>query len=180
MQWYVIKESGENDTIVDVILDHNTTAFVAYNTTTPYVTYENASIKTQVEADTTEWTEGLNPRLITAQEIADITNTTTFDGSSSKWFYFNGTGDNKQTKASWGQGTSPYAWLFDYTNGCETSGCNTADSSNDGYWTSSPVSDYSGSAWSVFRFGTLRNYNVDSDDDFGVRPVITIDKSVLN
>ena len=49
-----------------MILDHNITAIVTYNTITPYVTYDKASIKSTVEIDTTGWTSGLNPRLITA------------------------------------------------------------------------------------------------------------------
>ena len=159
-----------------MILDHNIIAIVTYNTITSYVTYDKASIKSTVEIDTTVCPSGLNPRLITAQEILTITNTTTFDGSSSKWFYFNGTGDNKQTQASSSRGDNEYAWLFDYTKGCEELGCNTADSSTWGYWTNSPVSGEPNSAWRVFSNGGLYTFDVGRDGYYGVRPVITFSK----
>ena len=174
MKWYIFNDSGDNYTM---ILDHNTTATVAWNSNG-----SNASmgeVATALSTDTTGWTSGLNPRLITANEIASITNTTTFDGTYNTWFYLNGSGDKKQTQVSTSQGTNEYAWLFDYTNGCESYGCNTADSSNYGYWTSSPVSDYSDGAWIVGRCGDLTGSNVDNDSDYGVRPVITIDKSII-
>ena len=49
MKFYVIKDNGSS---VDVILDHNTTAKVAYNAKILYVAYENASIKSTVDSDT--------------------------------------------------------------------------------------------------------------------------------
>jgi hypothetical protein len=186
-----------------MILDHNITAIVTYNTITPYVTYDKASIKSTVEIDTTGWTSGLNPRLITADEVAHIVGADRND--TIKWSSSKGYGpDDIETKSSWiyldgGRNSDPtvyasgsngwqkqyansstpsnYAWLFDYTNGCESYGCNTADSSNYGYWTSSPVSDYSYSAWGVFRNGRLLSDGVDNVDYCGVRPVITLSKS---
>ena len=176
MKFYIFDDSGDT---YKMILDHNTTALVAYNTKQPYyVEYSQASIKSTVDSDTTGWVG--SSRLITANEIATITNTTTYDGSTSKWFYFNGTGDNKHTQASSSQGDNEYAWLFDYTNGCESYGCNTADSSTSGYWTSSSVSDRSGNAWSVHSRGRLNYILGSSDVTYGVRPVITINKSVLD
>ena len=177
MKWYIFNDNI-NKNKVNMILDHNTTDTVAYETSGTYKEYAQASIKSQVDTDTTGWTSGLNPRLITAQEVADITNTTTFNGSSSTWFYFDGTGTNKQTRVSSTQGASPYKWLFDYTNSCTSYGCNTADSSTYGYWTSSPI--YSHLAWYVARFGSLDIYDVDDDGILGVRPVITIEKEVLS
>ena len=92
MKWYVIKASSASEETVDVILDHNTTAKVAYETSGTYKEYAQASIKTTVDDLVTINGWQVTPRLITANEIAIITNTTTFDGSSSKLFYFNGTG----------------------------------------------------------------------------------------
>ena len=172
MKFYIYDDSGDT---YKMILDHNTTAKVAYETSGTYKEYEQASIKSTVDSDTTGWVG--SPRLITANEIATITNTTTYDGSDSKWFYFNGTGDNKQTQASSSRGDNEYAWLFDYTNGCESFGCNTADSSTNGYWTSSPVSVRSYYAWRVRNYGRLNYSNVDDGDNYGVRPVITLSKS---
>ncbi len=177
MKFYVIKDNGSS---IDVLLDHNTTATVAYETSGTYKEYAQASIKTQVDSDTTGWTNGLNPRLITANEIATITNTTTFNGSSSTWFYFNGSGDKKQTKVSSTAGDNEYAWLFDYTKNCTNNGCNTADSSTFGYWTSSLVSDYSNFACNVDCSGSSYFYSVGNDGSYGIRPVITVSKSIFN
>ena len=174
MKFYIFDDTGDTYTM---ILDHNTTAKVAYETSGTYKEYEQATIKSTVDSDTTGWVG--SPRLITAQEIVTITNTTTFDGSSSKWFFFNGTGDNKQTRVSSSQGDNEYAWLFDYTNGCESYGCNTNDSSNYGYWTSSPTTDYSRYGWYVYSHGSLDCWGVSSASFPGVRPVITIDKSIF-
>ena len=177
MKWYVIKDNGNS---IDVLLDHNTTATVAYETSGTYKEYAQASIKTQVDSDTTGWTSGLNPRLITTNEVASITNTTTFDGSSSKWFFFNGTGDNKHINPSTSQGDNEYAWLFDYTYNCTSYGCNTADSSTRGYWTSSPASNYSDCAWFVQYDGRLDAGLVIIYTSFGVRPVISVSKSHIS
>ena len=198
MKWYVIKESGTSDETVDVILDHNTTATVAWNSNG-----SNASmgeVATQLATDATGWTSGLNPRLITADEIAHIVGAdseSTIKWSSSKnygtddienkssWFYLDGSGTTYSSSDGWqkqvatSQGASNYKWLFDYTNGCRSYGCNEEESSNYGYWTSSPVSDISSSAWFVGYYGSLGNYYVGTGNDFGVRPVITIDKSKL-
>ena len=171
MKFYIFDNSGDT---YKMILDHNTTATVAYETSGTYKEYSEASIKTTVDNDTTGWVG--SPRIITANEIAAITNTSIFDGSPSKWFYFNGTGDNKQTSS---QGDNEYAWLFDYTKKCTSYGCDTADSSTYGYWTSSPVSIFSDLAWFVNNDGSLRDYYVDSDGNYGVRPVITISKSQI-
>ena len=177
MKWYVIKDNGDS---INVILDHNTTATVAYNTSGTYVEYNSASIKNQVNTDTTGWTSGLNPRLITANEIATITENTTFNGSSSTYFYFgsnNTTNYSSQTEEQKARQRS-FAWLFDYTYNCTNYGCNTADSSTSGYWTSS--SGTSSDAWSVLYYGYLFNIYVGGGGSYGVRPVITIPKSTFN
>ena len=192
MKWYVIKASGTSDSTVDVILDHNTTATVAwvtkadYNDNTKWNNYNRndkgpITANEQLATDTTGWASGLSPRLITANEIAAITGNTTFDGSNSKWFYF-GSNDSTyyslQTDVEQAKQES-LAWLFDYTKNCTTYGCNTADSSNSGYWTSSPPSDDSSTVWLVNLQGMLGVFDVYVDNIYGIRPVITISKSSL-
>lgn len=190
MKFYIYDDSGDT---YKMILDHNTTAKVAWVTKDDYLSAGGTeedwnkfnrnskgplTVNAQLATDTAGWVG--SPRLITAQEIADITNTTTFDGSTYTWFIFDGTETNKQTQASSTQGASPYKWLFDYTKGCESYGCNTADSSNYGYWASSPVSDASDGAWYVGRFGGLHGDNVNIGSSSGVRPVITLSKSQIS
>ena len=172
MKFYIFDDSGDT---YKMILDHNTTAKIAYNTTTPYVSYENASIKITVDTDTTGWVG--NPRIITADEIAKVISTKTFDGSSSTWFCLDtGVPDNSNYCAK-SSGTSSYKWLFDYTGGCTSYGCDTEDSSTYGYWTSSPVSDYPNNAWGVYGRGFLSRSDVNTNTDTGIRPVITLSKS---
>ena len=65
-------------------------------------------------------------------------------------------------------------WLYDYLE-------DTTHPVSDvyGYWTASPLAGYSDDAWFVYCDGDLY-FNVVSSDDYGVRPVITISKSLMN
>ena len=176
MKWYVFNDKEGNAT-VNVILDHNTTAGVAYNSTG-----NNSEMKEVADAlktDTKDWKN--TARLITANEIAKITGNTGWDASKGEqpWFCFD---TNKSDTTNWcskAQGTSKYAWLFDYTNECTSYGCNTSDLSTYGYWTSTSYKDNSISAWRVVRSGNLSNDNV-TNNGFGIRPVITISKSNIS
>ena len=77
------------------------------------------------------------------------------------------------------QGASKYAWLFDNTYECINYGCNKEDSSNYGYWTSTPVTGLSNRVWNGDRFGSLDYTSVDNSNNSGVRPVITVSKKSL-
>ena len=174
MKWYVFNDKEGNAT-VNVILDHNTTAKVVWNSTG-----NNSEMKEVADAlktDTSAWKN--TARLITANEVAKITKHPTFDATQSEqsWFCLD---TNQSDTANWcskAQGTSKYAWLFDYTYECTSFGCNTSDSSTWGYWTSSPYKcNSSSNAWHVGRIGNL-NSDFVTDTVFGIRPVITISKS---
>ena len=163
MKWYAFNDKEGNAT-VNVILDHNTTARVAWNST-----------GTVLEADTKNWKN--TARLITANEIAKITGHSTFDASKSgDWFYLD---SNNQTQTANESNKSKYAWLFDYTIGCTYYGCNTPGSSSWGYWTSTPNKDNTGYAWHVSEHGYLYINYVGYTHD-GIRPVITISKSNIS
>mgnify|MGYP000538064305 CR=1 FL=1 len=161
MKWYVFNDKEGNAT-VNVILDHNTTANVAWNSTAD-----------ALKKDTSTWKN--TARLITANEVAKITGHPTFDASKTgqSWFYFD---SNNQTQTANASNKSTYAWLFDYTDGCTSYGCNKADSSTYGYWTSTRRVDDSTQAWRVNRSSALSNLSV-TNNGFGIRPVITISKS---
>ena len=166
MKWYVFNDKEGNAT-VNVILDHNTTANVAWNSTGS--NSEMKEVKKALENDTGTWKN--TARLITANEVAKITKHPTFDASKENqdWFCLDTNKSDNTSYCAKAQGTSEYAWLFDYTNGCTNSGCNTLDLSTWGYWTST-------SSWHVSRFGHLSNTNANYADS-GVRPVITISKA---
>ena len=175
LKFYVFDDTGDT---YKMILDHNTTASVAYADWDDKGEYNPALINLTIASDTSGW-EG-NPRLITADEIAAITENTAFNGTTSTWFYF-GSNDttyySSQTEEQKARQRS-YAWLFDYTNGCVNKGCNIADSSVSGYWTSSTVANDSSYKWAVKPTGGLY-YQLSGSDEFGVRPVIELPKSLF-
>ena len=192
MKWYVYNDDGTNYTM---ILDHNTTALVAWNSKGSNT--EMKGIKTELDnlVSTSNWK--VTPRLITADEVARITGAKdaldwTSDktyanppvkGTSISYFYLDGadgTDTTWHTQIAKTQGASKYAWLYDNTNGCESYGCNIADLSTYGYWTSTPVVGSSYLAWRVGRVGDLSNDYVDRGNVYGVRPVITLSKSILS
>ena len=173
MKWYVFNDKEGNAT-VNVILDHNTTAGVAYNSTGS--NSEMKEVKKALENDTKDWKN--TARLITANEVAKITGNTNWDASKENQTLFcldtnqsDGTNHCAKTK-----GTSKYTWLFDYTSVCTDYGCNISDSSNWGYWTSIPYKDNTINVWVVNSYGSLTLDYV-TRTVVGIRPVITISKS---
>ena len=169
MKWYTFNDEG-NDT-VNLLLDHNTTAFVEWassgtNTNGP------VEVKTQLENDTSSWNKSINARLIEAGEIAKITG---YPNWNNNWYYFH---DNTQTTYEGAAGTNKYAWLFDNTWSCTTNGCNVADSSTYGYWTATAHSRISSAAWNVHCHGILNRLEfIELSNYYGVRPVVTVLKS---
>lgn len=200
MKWYAFNDKGNLSSSIDLILDHNTTAVVAWNATGSNLNGP-ATMLTALQNDTSTWTgvakrsdfytlsngtvnytidySKYRARLITVGEIAKITGNNTFDETKiASWFFFD---SNTQTQVSSTAGASSFAWLFDYTAGCTNGGCNYADSTNYGYWTATAVAGSSVYAWRVNSYGDATN---DSNADFafnsGLRPVITISKSIFN
>ena len=173
MKWYVFNDKEGNAT-VNVILDHNTTANVAWNSTGN--NSEMKEVKKALENDTKDWKN--TARLITANEVAKITKHPTFDASRENQDRFC-LDTNKPDTANWcakTKGTSKYTWLFDYTSVCTDYGCNISDSSNWGYWTSIPYKDNTINVWVVNSYGSLTLDYV-TRTVVGIRPVITISKS---
>ena len=175
MKWYIYDDSGENYTM---ILDHNTTARISWNDDNINVSYEESNLYEVVEDLKTESGWVVNPRLITAEEIATITGKTGFDSTSANSWYYLDSKTHTQTAKT--QGTSNYAWLFDYTNGCTDYGCNISDSNSYGYWTSTTIgiSSSGSTVWYIYRNGNMYSYDVIRIYS-GIRPVITIPKSII-
>ena len=186
MKWYTFNDNEYSST-VNMILDHNTTAFVAYNSTGDNTSMKE--VKVALESDTESWNKSINPRLITADEIAQITNNTSFDAATSNDEYYFDSKD--QTIPVEGKGNSQYAWLFDYTYKCIDYGCNIADSNSYytngldgasifGYWTSTPIAYSDDEIWSVWRDGSVGLVTCNVEDTVGIRPVITVSKDIIN
>ena len=172
MKWYAFNDREGNAT-VNVILDHNTTTRIAWNSTG-----NNSEMKEVADAlkkDTSPWKN--TARLITANEVAKITGYTSWGTNITgyPWFCFDTNQQDDTNDCAKAQGKSKYAWLFDYTKECTSYGCNVSDSSTWGYWTSTQYVN-SIHVWFVARNGRL-DVNSASSTGHGVRPVITISKS---
>ena len=177
MKWYTFNDEGENASTVNMILDHNTTAKVVYNSTN--VNTEPKEVITALTSDTSTWNNNLNVRLITADEVAKITGNMNFNcltSVSDDWFYLD---SNSHTQVATSQNKSKYAWLFDYTNNCISYGCNIEDSSNYGYWTGTSVFNSDSRVWYIVRNGYMNYLDAKHDDNRGIRPVITISKDII-
>ena len=132
-------------------------------------------------------TTNLKARIITGEEVGIITvaagaedgtrayNWTLADG----YYYFSHTGKVLGTNIN-GTGSTELSWLVENTwaNANSGSTSNTYDEINEGYWTLSPYGTLATTAWRVCREGNLQGDRVDLNYN-GVRPVITIPKSVL-
>ena len=84
MRWYAFNDEGTST--INLLLDHNTTAKVAWASTG---TNANGpvEVKTQLESDTASWNKSINARLIEASEVAKITNNTAWTAGGS-FYYF--------------------------------------------------------------------------------------------
>ena len=207
MKFYAFNDNGGSN--VNLLLDHNTTAEVFWNLKVSTASGPK-EVLNQLKKDTALWQGTITPenysidqseqgsgvkyavdysdykaRLITAQEVAQITGNTTFDEkTSSSIFYFdtNTTTESKTCKYGNTSGCN-YGWLYDRTDtDCTNYGClNNSDLSTYGYWTISPNASTSGYAWCVYyNGGTLTNGYVGGAHRHGVRPVITVAKSNLS
>ena len=140
-------------------------------------------------------TTNLKARMITGEEVSALTvaagaasnsRAGTWTLSSGAYYYFSrddyvlGT---PTTKVSQGEtGSTELKWLVEntyaHTNSKSTN--NTYGSINYGYWTLSPSSGTSSGAWYVYHDGGLANSgDVSRLRSFGVRPVITLNKSIF-
>ena len=179
MKWYTFNDTASSNT-VNMILDHNTTALVQYNSNGN--NKEALEINNALISDTETWNKSLNPRLISAYEIAEIVGNVSFEGATS--YYLTGSLSN-------GLGTSKYSWLYDYTYKCTELGCNIYDNntynvrytSNTnvimGYWTNTAYSLSNINTYYLSKYGQI-DFNVaNSRTDMGLRPVVTLSKSVI-
>ena len=201
MKFYAFNDDGGDK--VNLILDHNTTALIAWNSSGRNTSGPN-EVLTQLKTDTYLWQGTETPsnytntdytvdynnykaRIITANEIAKITGNTEWDETTATdFYYFDSKTTTESSTCTEGRNTTgcQYGWLYDRTNkSCTTYGClNNADSSMTGYgyWTASSRADYSNNAWYVYHTARVLDHAaVEGVSYFGVRPVITISKSLI-
>ena len=173
MKWYTFNDDGSST--VNLLLDHNTTAKVAWASTG---TNANGpvEVKKQLENDIASWNGAVKStaRLIEASEIAKITG---YPNWNNNRYYFH---TNSNTEYKGAAGTNRYAWLFDNTRECTTYGCNVADSSASAYWTNTAYSGNFNTAFTVYYIGILsHDNNVANASGPGVRPVIEVSRDKL-
>ena len=180
MKWYIFNDDGDNYTM---ILDHNTTAGIKWNDDNENVAYESSNLYAVVQdlKTTSGWV--VEPRLITAEEVNIITGKTGWT-STSTYYYF----DSKdQTQTVKSKGSSKYAWLYDNLYDCESAGCNINDNNTYtknvqtwGYWTTTTYGNASSGSlvWYVSSRGLLNDFDAHFTN-YGIRPVITISKSII-
>ena len=146
------------------------------------ITPSNYTMDQSTQASKAKYTidySGYKARLITAQEVAQITGNTTWD---ERTFYFDTkTSSQSATCKSGNTSGCKYGWLYDRTNkGCTTYGClNNSDQETYGYWTASSYAGISNYAMQVNYEAEMTTYPV-IDSILGVRPVITVLKSKLS
>ena len=187
MKWYIY---SEDDNSYNMILDHNTTATVAWISKEDYINAggteekygeygrndkEAITVTNQLTHDTNTWSEALNARLITGAEVASVSNITSWNDNYDGSLCF---GSNKPNDIS---KRTQYAWLYDRTStNCELRGClNNSDNETHGYWTSTAELISINGAWHVDDAGYLSGNVVGSATYAGVRPVITVSKSLF-
>ena len=175
MKWYTYKNNGNGT--YQLILDHNTTATVAWNSSGSNTSMNE--VATSLKNDTSSWDNSLKARLITAKEIAEITGNTTFsEATSNNYFYFDSLTTIASTTCTSGNTSEcKYGWLYDRTaTNCTLYGClNDSDSlmTGLGYWTVTPSPNNVSYVWYIYRDGRLAGNRVDNTIS-GVRPVITV------
>ena len=184
MKWYIFMDNKYKNKVT-VILDHNTTPRVSYN-----AGGNNSSMKEVLQAlanDTKTWDKEIikSARLITADEVAKIVGNDSWNSKNEKSdiFYFGSLDktDYNSMNEEQKKRQNSFAWLFDWTNRCIDFGCTQDDISTFGYWTSSAKVTSDRTAWNVDRMGRLINDAIDlGENSIGLRPVIEIDKSLLD
>ena len=209
MKFYTFNDDGK-DTI-NLLLDHNTTAGLVWNSSGSN-SDGPSEVLTQLKSDTSSWKGTITPenytmdqstqsnkanytidysdykaRLITAQEIATITDYSGWDekvAANSNWYYFDSKTTSSSTTCKNGDTSGcAYGWLYDRTHkSCTDRGClNNSDQYTSGYWTSSSSAVNTSDAWRVAFSGTVNNSTVVNNSvDYGVRPVIEVLKSKLD
>ncbi|MBP3461324.1 MAG: hypothetical protein J6K21_02830 [Bacilli bacterium] len=190
LKWYVFNDN-KNNSMINMILDHNITALVTWNSSGNNADGMN-EVKTALEEDTKGWKQ--TARLITADEVAKITGANEtlkwnsnleyvsmpIKGTSVSYFYFDGkdgTDTLWHTQVANETQKSKYSWLYDNTEECLIYGCLKDQDGSYGYWTSTPVKGFSDSVYHINRSGYINKTVVNNAKLlYGVRPVIKINK----
>ena len=207
MKFYAFNDDG--GVTLNLILDHNTTtAAVAWNSSGNNTSGPKEVLE-QLKTDTSLWQGTETPanytmdqsiqgskanytidysrykaRLVTAGEIAQITDNTSWnEKTADNMYYFDSkTSTPSDTCKDGDTSGCKYGWLYDRTcQTCTKYGCfNNSDQTIYGYWTASSNASGSNTAWNVPYFGTVYTNGIRNNSSYGVRPVIEVLKSKLS
>ena len=176
MKWYIYGDDGTN---YKMLLDHNTTARISFNSSNNNSNPQ--ALLNQLSADTADWdANNLTIDIFTANEVAAIAGINPFNvsgntASTGKYYPL----DTHEINSTDGRGRSAHAWMYDYTQDCETHGCDYEMNKGYGYWTKTALGGSSKEAWLINYFGRLTITKVDLAN-WGIRPTVTISKSLVN
>lgn len=194
LKWYLYSDNG--DKTVNLLLDHNISNSITWNTRENLINGPSDELLNTLKENTKNWVgvdnrkdkytlnlgeinytidyTGYKARLISAEEIKLIVEDTSSNEKGDIYF-------DKST-CKFDRDSTPkckYGWLFDRTQSdCKNYGCFNEGGSS--YWTSTAYSNDSyKTAYRVY-LGFLSPSSVDyTDVSIGIRPVITIDKSLV-
>ncbi len=176
MKWYIYGDDGTN---YKMLLDHNTTARISFNTDNN--NSNSQALLSRLSTDTADWdTNNLTVDIFTANEVAAIAGINPFNvsgntASTGKYYPL----DTHEINSTDGKGRSAHAWMYDYTQDCETHGCDYEMNKGYGYWTKTALGGSSKEAWLINYFGRLTITEVKLAN-WGIRPTVTIPKSLVN
>ena len=175
----------DNGDVTDLKLhaDHNTTATIKWYDSAEYKTLEESNLQSELNdsVDDNKYDWNVPTTIISVTEVALITNykntnnNVDFNQNSSSYSYLD---TNTTTQPSSYLGT--YWWLNDRTNNCVSQGCRISDETpyNYGYWTSTII-DNSSNVWRIHSGSEMSSRDT-TFTQLGLRPVITISKSLLD
>ena len=169
MKWYIFEDDVNNNKY-KLILDHSILVNISWNIDENDVTYELSGAKQAI--DGLNWDSSINRRIISASEIDTITGGNHNNG----WYYFDSGNTNSATT---GTGTSKYAWLYNHQAKCSSYGCEWGDDTGTSAYFTSDVSSDS-KVWCISREGRLALCGASYSNFRSVRPVIEVDKSIIN
>ncbi len=191
MKWYTFLDAGDMSSTINLFLDHNTKAYAVWNSSGSNITGPN-EIMNQLSSDTITWLgvpvrtdsyslnngtanytinySGYRARLISYGEMATIIGRTDVNEPLAT------------PNLNLNQETTPskYAWLYNYTNSCVGYGCSIAENTTWGYWTATARSYDSTSVVTGDNRGITSMSTTSYGTAVGLRPVITIPKSILD
>ena len=210
LKFYAFNDTGKET--VNLLLDHNTTEMIAWYSSATNNGHGPKEVIEQLYENTKDWSKTIitpknytmnqigqtsnanytvdysqfRARLITIQEVAEITGKQNWDEtlSSSGFYYFDSlSGDKSPTCGDDDVSGCKFGWLYDRTStGCLKYGClNNAEGASGtmyGYWTSSSDAASTTQVWIIYPTAGIGRHNT-NNAKYGVRPVIEVLKSRL-